>query len=165
MAVYTPEHYTRVMRWFAPARLGLFYHWGQYTGGGCSAPPDWGGVWHQPFTHPTVADFEAAAGEPDDVARNMVDLAVYVGARYIIYTVMHPDDHYLPMYPSAVDGFVVTTTKDYLGAFLRECDRRGVQAILYIPGSPQYWHCQDGDWLKEGYRDEGYRTLLLGVVA
>ncbi len=153
------------MRWYAPARLGLFYHWGQYTGGGCSAPPDWGAPWHQPFVHPTVEAFEAAAADPDGIARNMVDLAVYVGARYIIYTVMHPDDHYLPMYPSAVDGFVVTVTKDYLGAFLRECARQGVRAILYIPGSPQYWHCQDGDWLKAGYRDAGYRVLLRGVVA
>lgn len=154
------------MRWFAPARVGLFYHWGQYTGGGCSAPPGWGDIWYQDFVHPTVADFEAAAGEPDAVARNMVDLAVYVGARYIIYTVMHPDDHYLPMYPSAVDGFVETATRDWLGAFLRECDRQGVKAILYIPGSPGYWHCNDGDWLTEGYRDaEGYRKLLNGVVA
>lgn len=166
MSVYTPEHRERTMRWYAPARLGLFYHWGIYTGGGCAAPPDWGPVWHQPFVHPTVEAFEAAAPDPAAIARNMVDTAVYVGARYIIYTVMHPDDHYAPLYPSAVDGFVQTTTKDYLGAFLRECQHQDVKAILYIPGSPSYWHCNDGDWLKDGYRDaEGYRKLLLGVVA
>ncbi len=166
MAVYTPEHRQRMMRWYAPARFGLFYHWGLYTGGGCSAPPGWGDIWYKDFVHPTVADLERAAPDPDAVARAMVGLATYVGARYIIYTVMHPDDHYAAMYPSTADGLVVRTSLDYLGAFCRQCRQRDIYPILYVPGSPQYWHCNDGDWLAEGFRDQdGYRKLLLALVA
>jgi hypothetical protein len=113
-----------------------------------------------------LADFEAAAPDPDAIARNMVNLAVHVGARYIIYTVLHPDDHYTLMYPSALHGFVARTTRDYLGALLRECARRQIRTILYIPGSPQYWNCNDGQWLAEGCRDqEGYRILLRELIA
>lgn len=165
MAVYSTEHRQRVMAWYAPARFGLFYHWGQYTEGGCSAPAGWGDIWYKPFVYPTIEAFEAAADNPDAIARNMVDLATYVGARYIIYTTMHPDDHYALMYPSALDGFVAKTTKDYLGAFLRECRRQDIRPILYVPGSPQYWDCNDGQWIAEGYRDQdGYRVLLLQLV-
>ena len=42
---FTQEHLARrerVMKWYAPARLGLFYHWGLYTGGGCThATPEY----------------------------------------------------------------------------------------------------------------------------
>ena len=27
----------RVNQWFAPARLGIFYHWGFFTGGGLTS--------------------------------------------------------------------------------------------------------------------------------
>jgi len=35
-----PNDYERRLRhtgaWYAGARFGIFYHWGLYTGGGCS---------------------------------------------------------------------------------------------------------------------------------
>ncbi|MHB9133916.1 MAG: alpha-L-fucosidase [Armatimonadota bacterium] len=166
MAVYTEEHRQRVMAWYAPARIGLFYHWGLFTGGGCSGPPDWSPAWNQPFTYPTVEAFEAAAADPDAIARNMVDTAVHVGARYIIYTAFHCSEHYCPMYPSAVEGFLVRTTKDYLGAFIRECVRQEIKPILYFPsGSGNWVRCGDGVWLEEPYVErEGYTRLLTNFV-
>ena len=113
MAGYTEAHRQWLMEWYAPARVGVFYHWGLFTGGGCSGLPDWSPPWNQPFAYPTVEAFEAAAVDPEAIARNMVDTALYVGARYAIYTVFHTSEHYCPMYPSQVDGFVVHTHKDY----------------------------------------------------
>jgi hypothetical protein len=162
MAVFTPAHRERMMEWYSPARIGIFYHWGLFTGGGCSGPPDWSPAWNQPLAHPTVESLEAAAVDPDAIARNMVDTALHVGARYAIYTVFHTSSHYCPMYPTAVDGFVVHTNKDYLGAFLRECARRNVKPILYFPSGTGMWaRCGDGVWLKEPYLElPRYRELI-----
>ena len=162
MAIYSEAHRERVMRWYAPGRVGLFYHWGLFTGGGCSGPADWGPAWNQPLAHPTVEALERDAVDPDAIARNMVETAAYVGARYIIYTVFHTDSHYCPMYPSAVVGFVARTTRDYLGALLRECARREIKAILYFPTGTGNWaRCGDGVWLEEPYLEQTrYRELL-----
>ena len=71
---YTQEHLARrerVMKWYAPARLGLFYHWGLYTGGGCThANPGYSA----PLTYANPAALEAAAPDPELVARNADDL-------------------------------------------------------------------------------------------
>jgi len=161
MAIYSAEHRARVMRWYAPARVGLFYHWGLFTGGGGSGPKDWP-AWNQPFTYPTVEAFESAAADPDAIARNMVETAVYVGARYLTLTAFHTSEHYCPLYPSTVDGFVERMTKDYLGAVLREGARRDIKVLLYFPSAAGMWaRCGDGDWMTEPYLEQTqYRTLL-----
>jgi len=153
------------MEWYSPARFGLFYHWGQFVGGGCAAPAHFPPEWHQPFFYPTLADFEAAAADPELIAENLVRTVTYVGAKYLIYTVCHSCDHYALMYPSQLDGFLLKTSHDYVGAVLRACRDADVRAILYIPGSPEYWDCTDGQWLAPGYREQaGYDLLLRQLV-
>src|ERR1700677_4192784 len=75
------ERQERVSQWYAPARFGLFCHWGLFTGGGDSST-------HAPrrFRYNTGSEFEAAAKDPDLVASNLVATAQQMGARYITFT-------------------------------------------------------------------------------
>jgi len=111
----------RISEWYGPARFGLFYHWGLCTGGGSG---DRRPEFNVPFKHDSVPEFEAAAGDPGTVARNMVDLAERVGARYIIYTLFATTDRFAVMYPTRLPGFLVSTTQDYAGALIEECEDR-----------------------------------------
>src|ERR1700679_3948809 len=78
------ERQERVSQWYAPARFGLFCHWGLFTGGGDSSTDE-----PHPFCYNTVAEFEAAAGDPDVMAGNLVATAKRMGARYITFTLLH----------------------------------------------------------------------------
>ena len=161
------DHLTRIQRiseWYGPARFGLFYHWGLCTGGGSG---DRRPEFIVPFKHDTVPDFEAAAGDPGTVARNMVDLAERVGARYIIYTLFATTDRFAVMYPTRLPGFLVSTTQDYAGALIEEGENRGIKIIFYIPAcADDLWSTPGGPWLAEGYREqEEFEALLYALVA
>ena len=163
----TVDHLTRRQRigqWYGPARFGLFYHWGLCTGGGSG---DRRPEFNIPFKHNTVADFEAAAGDPRRVARNMVDLAERAGARYIIYTLFATTDRFAVMYPTKLSGFTVSTTQDYAGALIEECHARDIYIILYIPAcADDLWDTPGGPWLAEGYREQAqFESLLYCLVS
>lgn len=153
----------RVSKWYGPARFGLFYHWGLYTGGGSSES----GEFNRPMRYDTVADFEAAAPAPQQLAANLVALAKSAGAKYIIFTLLHSCDRFAVMYPASVDGFLVKTSKDYLGALVDRCHQEGIRLILYFCGGPgDHWNTPGGPWLAEECRDEqGFAAALRDMVA
>src|SRR5579872_5766914 len=74
------ERQERVSQWYAPARFGLFCHWGLYTG----ASNDNANV----TCYNTIAEFEAAAEDPDMIASNIVATAKQMGARYITFSLL-----------------------------------------------------------------------------
>lgn len=159
-----PEHQdriNRVMRWFAPARFGFFYHWGLFTGGGNSST----GSPVPVLCHASIAEFEAAAPAAEVVARNLVATVRRVGAKYITFTVVHSCDGWAVMYPTRVPGFIRATTRDYVGALLAEAARTGVKVILYLPGSMGHWDTPGGPWVGENLRTpEGYAAGLSALV-
>ena len=160
------DHLTRRQRiaeWYGPARFGLFYHWGLCTGGGSG---DRRPEFQVPYKHETVADFEAAAGSPGSVAKNMVDQATQTGAKYIIYTLFATTDRFALKYPTRLAGFPIHLTQDYSGALLEEGNRRGVRIIFYIPAcADDLWDTPGGPWLPEGYREqEQFESLLYALV-
>lgn len=151
------RRHRQAAKWFAPARFGLFYHWGLYTGGACA---DWA-----PLAYPDVVSFERAAPDPESVATNMVDAAVRCGARYITLTALHTSGAYCVLYPTRVPGFVLRTRLDYMGAFIREAARRSIKPILYLPPDVNHWNKLGGVWLEEGYRDEAaFAKLIVALV-
>jgi alpha-L-fucosidase len=122
-----------MMTWFSPARLGLFYHWGLFTGGGSSES----GGSQRPLRYPTPADLAAAAPDADAVAANLIDTAVRIGARYVTFTVLHTCEMYCAMYPTRVPAFALHTQIDYVGALVRAGQRAGVRVLCYLPaGGP-----------------------------
>lgn len=159
-----PDRARRWTAWYGPARFGLFFHWGQCTGGGDSSSHAWGG---RPFKHPTMADFEAAAGEPERVARNMMSLAARVGAGYITLTVYHTCDRFAVMYPTAVEGFRVRASRDYVGAVIIEAARAGIRVLLYVPeaAGELHWNTAGGPWIDPRFAgDVASNPLVFGVV-
>lgn len=79
------ERQRRVDAWYAPARFGLFFHWGMFTGGQGSSTGK-----ENPLRYNSVEDFEAAAKDPEELAANMVAVVKKAGARYLISTSWSP---------------------------------------------------------------------------
>lgn len=155
------ERVARVHQWFAPARFGLFYHWGLFTGGGNSAQAAWGA----PLHFSSLSALESQAPPPEVLARHLVDTAVHIGARYITFTVVHSCGGWAVLYPSRVTGFIHVSTRDYVGAVLAEARQRGQKVILYLPGSMGHWDSEGGPWVGEGLRTpDGYAKGLTQLV-
>lgn len=163
---YNKDHQLRVNRvaeWYGPARFGLFYHWGMFTGGGDSGASER----NSPLHYQSIEQMEADAGDPVAVAKNWIALAKKVGAKYVIFTVFHTCGCFAVMYPTRVNAFVHRATRDYVGAFIEEAHREGIKAILYLPpANPiHHIHSKGGPWLLEGYRDRiGFARLLKELV-
>ncbi len=139
------ERQERVSQWYAPARFGLFCHWGLYTG----ASNDNANVTH----YNTIAEFEAAADNPNAIASNIVATAKMMGARYITFSLLHSDDRHAVLFPAKTPGFKVTTTKDYIGALAARCHEEHIPLMLYLCGGPDHGF-EGGDWLDESMRNE-----------
>ena len=115
-------------QWYTPARFGMFYHWGLYTGGGSSSSSK-----PSPFHYKSIKEFEKAVGSAEKFAENLVAMTKYVGARYLIITLFHSCDKYMVIYPTKVPNFPMKTEKDYLGAVLRKAHAEGLKVICYYP--------------------------------
>lgn len=126
----------RVSEWFAPSRFGIFYHYGLFTGGGCATDDP---RWAAPLAFRTPGDFDAATPPADVVGRNLAVAAKNCGARYATLTVCHTCGGQTVLYPTAIGAFLHRTSKDYVGAFLRECRAAGVMPMLYIPCDCNNW--------------------------
>lgn len=121
----------RLMKWYLPARVGIFYHYGLYTGGGsATSNPET----CQPLTYKTPEEFEAAAPDPDLVARNLVQNALDMGAKYLILTTFHTCGGLMMLYPTGLPEFRRKTKLDYIGAYLRAARAAGLYPMLYYPG-------------------------------
>lgn len=156
------ERKKRVGKWFAPARLGIFFHWGFFTGGGLTAPDE---TSHRPLRYKNVDEFESAAPEPEVVAENMVAAAKRMGAKYINYTCFHCNGGYGVMFPTKQKEFMLKTRKDYLGALIEATHRAGLRLMIYMMMD---YHCAvtpDGVYLKDVENQEQMRDLLGRLVA
>ena len=135
-----PEAKARLKRanaWYLPGRIGMFYHYGLYTGGGCRSANK---KYDSPLKYPTPADFEAAAPDPAAVAKNLVQGAKSFGAKYVILTTWHTCGQHMMLYPTKIPEFYTKTTKDYIGAYLDECHKAGLKAVLYFPTDASNWN-------------------------
>jgi len=83
----------------------------------------------------------------------MVNNAVYCGAKYITLTVFHSCGGLCVLYPTRVPGFLLKTSLDYIGAFIRECTRQSIYPILYHSGGNWGWDKPGGPYLDERYAD------------
>jgi alpha-L-fucosidase len=140
------ERQERVSQWYAPGRFGLFCHWGLFTGGGDSSTDE-------QLRYNTVAEFEAAAKNPDVIASNLVVTAKRMGARYLTFTLLHSCDRYTVMFPAKTSGFKMKTTKDYIGALAARCRQEHIPLMLYLCGGSEHGFTKEGNWLDEPLRD------------
>ena len=129
--------FERAERWYLPSRLGVFYHWGLFTGGGCHASNK---KLYKPLTYPTPEAFEAAAGDPVRVADNFVESARALGAKYMILTVWHTCGAHMVLYPTSIPEFRNKTSKDYIGPYLDAAHKAGMRAMVYFPSDSNNWN-------------------------
>jgi alpha-L-fucosidase len=157
------ERQERVSQWYAPARFGLFCHWGLFTGGGDVETDD-----AHPLTYyATVAEFEAVAKDPDLIASNLVTTAKQMGARYLTFTLLHSGDRYTVMFPAKTPGFKMKTTKDYIGALAARCQQEHIPLLLYLCGGGEHGFNTNrgGPWLEESLRDgKKYTEATKGLL-
>jgi len=125
----------RVDEWYLPARFGMFYHWGMFTGGdgasftGSKKPPRFR----------TVEAFEKAAPPPEVLAKNLVGLTKRVGAKYLILTIEHSCGQHMVIFPTKVPEFLYKTKRDYFGAVLREAHANGIKVVGYFSARPHHY--------------------------
>ena len=154
----------RLMKWWANARFGLFYHYGLFTGGGCSVRES-AGEPGAPLFYPTAEAFDAATPDPEVVAANLCDAAVRCGARYVILTALHSGEAMCVLFPTRNPAYNYKTKKDYVGAFLDAAHARGLKAELYFPMGHGECDVVDPPMMAEGAQDipgyfAAFRELL-----
>ena len=150
----------RLMKWWAPARFGLFYHYGLFTGGGYTVRES-ADLHGEPLTYPTAEAFDAATPDPEVVAANLCDAAAKAGARYAILTALHGGEAMCVLFPTRNPAYNYRTKKDYVGAFLDAAHARGLKAELYFPLGVGAWDATDPPMVAEGARDlPGYFAAL-----
>lgn len=125
-----------VMKWYAPGRFGIFYHFGLFTGGGNATTDE---RWYRPLAYPTVEAFEQAAPDPVAIARNLAHDAAAAGARYTVLTVWHTCGGLVVLYPTRNPVFFHKTTRDYIGPYLDEARKAGLHPMLYLPCDCHNW--------------------------
>ncbi len=150
-------------RWFSPARFGLFFHWGLFTGGGNTHRE---ADQEHPLSYSTPEALEAAAPDPDAVAENMVRMAQSCGARYITLTLLHTNEACCVLYPTGIKAYRYHTTLDYAGAFLKACGKAGIRALFYMPASADHWESVSmGPTVSEEARTHaGYRSVAESLI-
>jgi len=121
----------RLMKWYLPSRVGIFYHYGLFTGGGNATTEK---TWCRPLTYKTPEEFEAAAPDPDLVAKNLVRNALDMGAKYLILTAIHTCGGLMMLFPTKQPEFRRKTKLDYLGAYLKAARAAGLYPLIYYPG-------------------------------
>lgn len=135
----------RVSKWFASARLGLFYHWGFFNGGGMTSNPN--DFPNTPLKYPTGEAFDNAMPPPETVARNLVRNALYFGAKYIHLTAFHANSGYGVIFPTEQPEFLLKSSRDYLGAIVEECFQNNLKFLIYMPMSVFNWNVPGGPYL------------------
>jgi hypothetical protein len=123
--------------WFTPARFGMFYSWGMFTGGGSSTT----GSKKLPYFE-TADAFEKAVGSPKVFAQNLVGLTQKVGAKYFIITLMHSCERHMVIYPTQLPYFTQKTKKDYLGALIQEAHKKNIRIICYFPAHAGHYQTE-----------------------
>lgn len=149
----------RTAEWFSKARVGVFYHWGRFTGGGFSGEDPTTSI---PLKYSSIEAFEAAAADPVQIAKNMVNTALHFGAKYVTFTSNHSVDAYTMMYPTKCTGYLNRTNKDYILPLAEECHKNDLKLLLYTQHDPSHAvTVHDGVCIAEEYRtNETYAKLF-----
>jgi|GEM_PF-3082287 len=117
------EREARLLEWYnADSRGGLFIHWGLGTG-------------KMPGTlmYPDVKAFEAATAAADWSPHPIVDAAVKLHCKYIIWATLHVEHGLLRTWKSKIPGTPVTQ-RDYLGELCRAAAPKGIKIVIYLTG-------------------------------
>lgn len=150
------ERQRRVDAWYAPARFGLLFHWGMFTGSPGSSTGK-----ENPLQYNSVEEFEAAAKAPEAIAANMVAAVKKAGARYLIFTVFHSCGRYFVTYPSKVSGYRWKATQDYFGALVNRCHQEDIPLIVHMAADSNHAFNEDipkaGGWWYLGLEDSVYQ--------
>ncbi len=132
-----PQDYERRIAWLREARLGMFCHWGLYSLLGR-------GEWVMNREQIPPAEYEKLAdrftAENFDAGR-LADLAVLLGARYMVFTTKHHEgfchfDSQLTDYTAVKRG----PQRDIVREVVEACRARGLRIALYF--SLNDWHHQ-----------------------
>jgi len=125
------------MDWFREARLGMFIHFGLYSLLGR-------GEWTMNRERIPIAEYETLADrftiERFD-AGELADLAVTLGARYVIFTTKHHEGYCL--FDSALTDYTSVKRgpkRDLVREMVDACRERGLRIALYY--SLNDWHHQ-----------------------
>ena len=145
----------RVNKWYAPARIGLFYHWGLFTGGGMTTSD----MNFTPLAYKSVEEFEAAAPKPEVIAENLFATARRFGAKYVNFTCLHAADGYAVLFPTKQPEFTLKTNQDYLGAVIDESFRTGIRLMIYIPMCSAHVNAKGGPYLDGVNNQKDARNL------
>jgi alpha-L-fucosidase len=113
---------TNVMEWYAPAKVGLFLHWGMNCG-----TPDF--PFYPNMTYNSVEDFEKAAASWQ--AETWVRAARQIHARYITIASFHSRLGFLQVWPSAIPG-CPRTRRDHLGELVKAAHAEGIKVVVYM---------------------------------
>ena len=111
------------MKWYnADSKGGLFLHWGMGTG---LLPGN--------LPYKTVEEFEAATAISNWSAQHMVDAAVKLNCKYIIWATLHGEHGLVRTWKSNIPGTPVTK-RDYLGELVNAAAKENIKVIVYVPG-------------------------------
>ena len=138
-AMYEKNYLRRkqhLARWFSPARFGLFFHWGLFTGGGEHSSRTGAGA------SACLSVAGSAGGRRTRSRRRCTEYGPHGGA--LRRPVYHADssaynEACCVLYPTGVKAFRYHTHLDYAGAFLRACGKAGIRALFYLPASADHW--------------------------
>ncbi len=113
----------RLAEWYnADSKGGLFVHWGLGTG---KAPGS--------LMYPTVKAFEEATAAAHWSPQPMVDAAVKLHCKYIVWATMHVEHGLIRTWKSKIPGTPVTQ-RDYLGELCQAAAAKGIRIVVYISG-------------------------------
>jgi alpha-L-fucosidase len=113
----------RLAEWYnADSKGGLFVHWGLGTG---RAPGS--------LMYPTMKAFEEATAAANWSPQPMVDAAVKLNCKYIVWATMHVEHGLLRTWKSKIPGTPVTQ-RDYLGELCQAAALKGIKIVVYMSG-------------------------------
>ena len=113
----------RLLQWYnADSKGGLFVHWGLGTG-------------RKPGTlmYQNVQAFEDATTAANWSPQPMVDAAVKLNCKYIIWATLHVEHGLIRTWKSKIPGTPVTQ-RDYLGELCDAAALKGIKIVVYLTG-------------------------------
>ena len=130
------------LQWFRESRIGLFIHFGLY-----SILAQGEQIFASPRLNISRPEYERLIRRFNPrrfSAREWVDRAEAMGARYITITAKHLDGFCL--FDSALTDYKITNTpfgRDLIGELIKECHKRGMRICIYY--SRADWHHRNYD--------------------
>ena len=113
----------RLDQWYnADSKGGLFVHWGLGTG---KTP---GNLMYQ-----NVQAFEDATEAANWTPQPMVDAAVKLNCKYIVWATLHVEHGLIRTWKSKIPG-TPTTKRDYLGELCNAAALKGIKIVVYMNG-------------------------------